>query len=191
MGGVLLLFDYWEGENGELPTSERITVEKLKIYDQVFVFISHSHPDHFMRKVYEWGRQVPITYIISPELPPDIRGTRMWPGDELSVNSRLTVKAFPSTDLGVSFLATLDGISIFHAGDLNFWHWREESTVTEIEEADIEFKQACQPIVGQLIDICLFPTDPRQGRLFDAGAEYFIMAVKPRVMIPMHFWSMA
>lgn len=31
--------------------------------------------------------------------------------------------------------------------------------------------------------------DPRQGRLFDAGANYFIMDVKPRLLVPMHFWN--
>jgi len=33
--------------------------------------------------------------------------------------------------------------------------------------------------------------DPRQGRLFDAGANTFILSVKPRVLIPMHFWGRA
>lgn len=159
--------------------------------EEVFVFISHSHPDHFDPKVYSWGDQLPVTYFISPELPGDIRGTRLWPGDLMNVNSRMTVRAFPSTDLGVSFLVTIDGLNIFHAGDLNFWHWREESTVQEIEEAEQEFHEACKPIIGQPIDLCMFPVDPRQGRLYDAGANYFIMTAKPRLLVPMHFWSMA
>ena len=127
--GYLLLFDYWEGEGGELPVSERLTPEKLKQYEQVFVFISHSHPDHYDPGVYAWGDEVPVTYIIAHDLPGDVRGTRLWPGDFVNLSDRLSVRAFDSTDLGVSFYVTLDDISIFHAGDLNFWHWREESTV--------------------------------------------------------------
>lgn len=169
--------------------SERITADKLKDYEQVFVFISHAHPDHFDPKVYEWGGEVPVTYIIGYDLPGDIRGTRLWPGDLVQLNSRLTVQAFDSTDLGVSFYVTLDGLHLFHAGDLNFWHWREESTVQEIEEAEHDFHRVCRDIIGLPIDICMFPTDPRQGRLYDAGANYFIMCARPRVLIPMHFWS--
>ena len=37
----------------------------------------------------------------------------------------------------------------------------------------------------------MFPTDPRQGRLYDAGANYFIMSARPRLFIPMHFWNKA
>ena len=187
--GFLLVFDYWEGEDHELPLSERLDAEKLKAYEQVFVFISHGHPDHFDEQVYGWGEEVPVTYIIGYDLPGAVRGTRLWPGDVVNLNSRLTVRAFGSTDLGVSFYVTLDELNIFHAGDLNFWHWREESTVQEIEEAETEFHAACKPIIGLPIDICMFPVDPRQGRLYDAGANYFIMTARPRVLLPMHFWS--
>ena len=39
----------------------------------------------------------------------------------------------------------------------------------------------------QKIDVAFFPVDPRQGSMYDAGAGYFIMTVKPKVFIPMHF----
>ena len=37
----------------------------------------------------------------------------------------------------------------------------------------------------------MFPVDPRQGSLFDAGVNYFIMTVKPRLLVPMHFFGRA
>ncbi|MEI3154718.1 MAG: hypothetical protein V8S95_06185 [Odoribacter sp.] len=44
----------------------------------------------------------------------------------------MRIKAFGSTDIGISFLIDIDNIRIFHAGDLNNWHWEEESTPEEI-----------------------------------------------------------
>ena len=48
----------------------------------------------------------------------------------------LRIQAFGSTDVGISFLIHLQGKSIFHAGDLNNWHWSEESTEQEIRKAE-------------------------------------------------------
>lgn len=33
----------------------------------------------------------------------------------------------------------------------------------------------------------MFPVDPRQGMMYDAGANHFVLSLKPRVMIPMHW----
>lgn len=188
---TLLIFDYWTGEHGELPFSKRITPELLSKYKEIVVFISHEHPDHMDPAVFEWRKDFPVTYIVSHDMPVGTRGKRMAPGDSLTVSENVSVRAFESTDLGVSFLVDLKGIKIFHAGDLNFWHWREESTLKEIEEAEQDFNQAVEPLKGESIDVAFFPVDPRQGRLFDAGANTFILSVKPRLLIPMHFWGRA
>ena len=132
-----------------------------------------------------------MTYIVSADMPVGTRGKRMAPGDSLTLSPEVSVKAFDSTDLGVSFLVDIQGVHVFHAGDLNFWHWREESTVKEIEEADDAFRQAVEPIAREKIDLAFFPVDARQGLMYDAGANYFIMCVKPRLLIPMHFWGRA
>ena len=191
MDDVLLVFDYWLGEKGELPENKRITPEMLRAYKEIYVFISHEHPDHLDPAVFEWRKEVNVTYIVSGDMPVGTRGRRMSPGDEMVLSPRVKVKAFESTDLGVSFLVDLCGVHIFHAGDLNFWHWREESTINEIEEADERFRRAVDPIMQESIDLAFFPVDPRQGRLFDAGANYFILSVKPRLLVPMHFWGRA
>lgn len=61
----------------------------------------------------------------------------------------------------------------------------------EIEEADAEFRKAVQPISKEKIDVAFFPVDPRQGTMFEAGANYFILTVKPRILIPMHYFHRA
>ena len=191
MDDVLLVFDYWTGEHGELPEDKRITVDFLKQFRQVYVFISHEHPDHLDPVVFTWRNEASVTYIVAADMPVGTRGKRMAPGDSLTLSPEVSVKAFDSTDLGVSFLVDIQGVHVFHAGDLNFWHWREESTVKEIEEADDAFRQAVEPIAREKIDLAFFPVDARQGLMYDAGANYFIMCVKPRLLIPMHFWGRA
>lgn len=110
-----------------------------------------------------------------------------WPpGDERGFGA-LTVHAYGSTDEGVSFYVNFAGITLFHAGDLNLWHWRDESSITEIEAAERAFYDCVAPIPKQKIDVAFFPVDPRQGSMYDAGAGYFIMTVKPKFFIPMHF----
>ena len=188
---TLLVFDYWRGERGELTPDRQLTPETLAKFDNVFVFISHEHIDHLDPVVFSWSEAANVSYIVSSDMPVGTRGKRMAPGDTLKLSDELTVTAFDSTDLGVSFLADFCGIRFFHAGDLNFWHWREESTMQEIEEADAEFRKAVQPISKEQIDVAFFPVDPRQGTMYEAGANYFILAVKPRILIPMHYFHRA
>ena len=190
MGDVLCIFDYWRGERGELPENRQITPEYLASFREIYVFVSHSHPDHVDPEVFTWHREAPVVYIVSYEMPVGTRGRRVHPGDQVILSDHVSVQVYDSTDLGVSFMVTMDGVRIFHAGDLNFWHWRDESTPQEIADAEDDFHKAVAPLEkAEPIDLAFFPVDPRQGRLFDAGANYFIMAVKPRLMIPMHFWS--
>jgi hypothetical protein len=99
----------------------------------------------------------------------------------------VNIRVFSSTDKGVSFYVSLYGLNVFHAGDLNLWHWREESTLREIAQAEKDFYAAMAPIEHLPMDIAMFPVDPRMGGLYDAGANYFVMAVKPRLFIPMHW----
>ena len=188
---TLAVFDYWRGERGELAPDKQITPKQLKRYDNVFVFISHEHIDHLDPVVFTWNEHGNVSYIVSSDMPVGTRGKRMAPGDTLKLSDELSVTAFDSTDLGVSFLADFCGIRVFHAGDLNFWHWREESTMQEIEEADAEFRKAVQPISKEKIDVAFFPVDPRQGTMYEAGANYFILAAKPRILIPMHYFHRA
>ncbi|MBR2822630.1 MAG: MBL fold metallo-hydrolase [Clostridia bacterium] len=185
---VLFVFDYWRGEKHELQGKTELTPDELKKYRKVYVLISHEHIDHMDPIVFTWKNEADVSYFVSSDMPVGTRGKRMAPGDTVQLEEDVTLTAFDSTDLGVSFLLKWHGIHIFHAGDLNFWHWRDESTVKEIQEAEREFQKAVKPLEKENIDISFFPVDPRQGTMFEAGADYFILAVKPRLMIPMHYF---
>lgn len=186
---TLLVFDYWQGEDGAFPEKAWLSGEDFEPYKRVFVFVSHSHVDHYDPVIYTWDKKkYHITYIISDELPDSAIGRRMKPGDTAAFEG-MDVRAFDSTDLGVSFYVDLYGVRIFHAGDLNLWHWkfRPDSTFRMIKQAEDDFYRACEDIITEPIDVCMFPLDPRQGARFEAGINHFIMAGKPRVIIPMHW----
>ena len=187
-GDLLFVFDYWRGEKGELSGNRQILPEQLVGYREVYVLISHEHVDHLDPIVFTWKDYASVTYLVSSDMPVGTRGKRLAPGDRLELEKDISVTAFDSTDLGVSFLLDIRGHKFFHAGDLNFWHWREESTLQEIEEAEREFMTAVKPLSREAVDVAFFPVDPRQGTMFEAGANYFILQVKPRLLIPMHYF---
>ena len=191
VGKTLLIFDYWRGQDGALPDAAQLKNEDFQGYDAVLVFVSHDHEDHFDDVIYSWDdRRLPISYIISSDLPLGKRGKRVNPGDVFQERNA-EIRVFDSTDKGVSFYVTVDGLHIFHAGDLNLWHWRDESTLREIAQAEKAFKAAMTPLEGLPVDIAMFPVDPRMGGYYDAGANYYIMSVKPRLFIPMHWQGRA
>lgn len=188
VGGTLLIFDYWEGEGRILPPAYRLTCSYLQAFEKIFVFVSHGHADHFDPIIYDWYKAgLPVQYIVAGDMPVGTRGSRLNPLQEKQLTKDISVKAFDSTDLGVSFLVSIYGINVFHAGDLNLWHWRSESTIKEIEEAENAYYAAVAPLREERIDVAMFPLDPRQGSMYDAGADHFIMTEKPRVFIPMHW----
>lgn len=182
IGETGFLFD--ASEHG---ADRRILPEKeaLAAYKKLYVFVSHRHDDHFSESIYNLCGEDAV-YIVGFDVPQPHRGVRMQPGEKQGFGN-VEVEAFGSTDEGVSFLVEYAGIRIFHAGDLNLWHWRDESSITEIEAAEKAFYDCVAPIPQEKIDLAFFPVDPRQGSMYDAGAGYFVMTVKPRIMIPMHF----
>ena len=175
IGETGFLFD--ASEHGP---DKRMLPEKeiLEGYRKLYVFVSHRHNDHFSESIYDLCGEDAV-YIVGFDVPQPHRGVRMNPGEKQGFGS-VQVKAFGSTDEGVSFL-------VEYAGDLNLWHWRDESSIAQIEAAERAFYDCVAPIPKDEIDLAFFPVDPRQGSMYDAGAGYFVMTVKPRIMIPMHF----
>ena len=191
IGETLMVFDYWRGENGELTEDCQLSDQDFEGYKRILVFVSHDHEDHLDEIIYTWdSRRFPITYILADDVAGDYRGRRVQSGDLLEIGD-VEVRVFSSTDKGVSFYVTAGGLHVFHAGDLNLWHWREESSLREIAQAERDFYEAMRPIERLPIDIAMFPVDPRMGGLYDAGANYFVMSAKPRLFIPMHWQGRA
>ena len=91
--------------------------------------------------------------------------------------------------VGISFLIDLQGVRLFHAGDLNNWHWSEESTPQEIRKAEGDFlaEVKCLQQTAPSVDVALFPVDNRIGKDYMRGAEQFVERIKTTIFVPMHF----
>ena len=151
------------------------------------VFVSHRHRDHYSpEKIQAWRQAKQRLILVTSKEVPETQAVRLAPGERYAAYG-MTVTAFDSTDMGVSFLVETEDITLFHAGDLNLWHWADESTDEEIAEAEKAFAKAVKPLLGVKMDIAFFPRDPRQGTGFDDGFKQFRRKIKPRHLIPMHF----
>ncbi len=151
---------------------------------RVIALASHFHGDHFDKRILDWG--CPLA--LGKGIRKGYDAHYMKPGDAIRVGDA-QVEAFGSTDSGVSFLVRLPGLTVFHAGDLNDWHWRAESTPAEVGQMHRAFTRVLDALPESGIDIAMFPVDPRMGEGHDEGARQFMRRCHPRVFFPMHFWD--
>lgn len=189
---VSLLFDWWKGE---LPA--------LRPGIPLYVFASHAHPDHFDPKIFALdgesretafilGHDVRLSprnqgrWNLSPETAEKCRNLRG--GQTLSL-PQAEIEALSSTDEGAAFLATLpDGQTVFHAGDLNWWHWEGEDRAWN-RNMEVNFKRYAEPLRGRSIGLAMLPLDPRLGEAGFLGPAYFLETADIRRFLPMHQWG--
>lgn len=190
---AILVFDYYRDPAHALHRVLNANPEKPVVF-----FASHRHPDHYNPGIFEIAQNHRRTYILSNDIPAmkipttlNVQG--MSAGDIIeNIPGCRRVKAYGSTDVGLSFFVTLtDGTTIFHAGDLNLWHWKDEYNDRQIQRATQKFEAILNSISSEVkeIDIVMFPVDPRQGTDFAEGAHRFLKAVEVKNFFPMHFWS--
>ncbi len=186
----IAVFDYWKDSPDGIV---RRTLECTK--KRVYFFASHFHEDHFnpeilLMKVPHGEKRV----ILSRDI---IRRRRakaadadviLHRGEEFS-DDMTAVKAYGSTDAGVSFMIETEGRTVFHAGDLNNWHWESESTEKWIRKMDGDFKAVLADIRRDrpAVFLAMFPVDPRLGNDFYRGARQWLETIKTTFFAPMHF----
>ncbi|NLC04611.1 MAG: MBL fold metallo-hydrolase [Tissierellia bacterium] len=170
-----LVFDYYTGD---------IELSKTK---NNYVFVTHGHGDHYTPEIFNWEADN-IKYILSSdiEVNRDDKTLYIMNPDEILQVDDLKIQTFGSTDLGLSFLINVDGKDIFHAGDLNWWHWKNDSPAEQKEE-EIAYKNEIAKIKGKNIHIAFVPVDPRLEENFHLAGEYFINEIHPEYFLPMHF----
>ena len=135
--GVTVIIDYYKDSSEEVFNKGIVHDNLLEKPGVLYVLCSHFHPDHFNREVLSWKKQRPdIRYIFSKDI---LKHRRASAEDATYINKgdtyedeHIRIQAFGSTDVGISFLIDLQDRRLFHAGDLNNWHWSEESTPQEI-----------------------------------------------------------
>ncbi len=184
-----LLFDYYRDS-----PDHYVHQKFLQRPGRLYILCSHSHPDHFNPEILDWKTARPdIRYIMSEDIRNQLKAcchdaVFLQKGEEWH-DDLLEVKAFGSTDIGISFLINVADKRIFHAGDLNNWHWREESTPREISEAETAYLNELETLARytDYVDLALFPVDPRLGKDYALGARQFIHRIRTRQFAPMHF----
>ena len=183
-GGDLIVIDCYNPE--QHPEMEA----RVKNASRVTVLASHYHRDHFSPSVRLWNRWGNVEFVFSSDIPEMPGVKQIAPGEHLTVNG-IEVRAYGSTDAGVSFMLEVGGYAIFHAGDLNNWHWEEESTPEEIAQMEGDFKKELNDLaqLAPRLDLAMFPVDPRMGGDFMRGARQFLDRIPTRYFVPMHFWA--
>ncbi len=194
MKKTLMIFSYRQTGLSQLAENQRLSEKDFQGFNNILVFVPNSSAEHHDTAIYEWKRSFPITYILPQEaakVAPHVANIRVCrEGDHFSIG-HCDITVYGSTDAGFSYLASAEGITVFHAGDLNLWHWREENTLKEISRAESLFYEKVSKLPRDKIDISMFPLDPNQGGFYDAGANHFIMTARPRTFFPMHFGTRA
>ncbi|MFN2340424.1 MAG: MBL fold metallo-hydrolase [Halanaerobium sp.] len=194
----LFIFDYFKDE----PQKEKAVASSLekgviredsfKNINEAYVFVSHSHHDHYNQVIFEWEKYCDsINYILAAEveLEAELKNKDnlylMEKDEELKLED-VKVSSYGSTDQGVSFLVELENLSIFHAGDLNWWKWKKFSPKVQARE-EREYKREVDKLIEKRIDIAFVPVDPRLEEYFYLAGEYFIEEIMPSLFVPIHF----
>lgn len=198
VGDYFFVFDYYDPSDRKADSrlNDAEIIRKITKCKYPFVFVSHGHHDHFSPTIFNWKDNNPhLTYIFSSDVKWEdnisknnlgISFISMLPYEYVEKND-ISISSYGSTDLGVSFLVEIDGLRIFHAGDLNWWHWADESTKEELEEEEWKFKNEVAKIREEKIDILFFPVDPRLGEHYWLGGAYMLELFQPSLFVPMHF----
>jgi len=188
----VLILDYYNDsvEGGERNSSRGVIgIEDLETNKEMLVFSSHSHGDHFNKLIFNWAEINPyIKYILSSDIKAENAAadiTKISVYEELQIKD-VYIKAYGSTDIGISFLIKVDGITIFHAGDLNWWDWYDVSD-EDNKKMEKMFKEEVAKLRGEAIDAAFFPVDSRLKKSYALGPDYLIKELAPKIFIPMHF----
>ena len=172
------LFDYYKG-----------TVPELDISKKMFVFVSHGHYDHYSKRIYGFRKEFEeIYYILSWDVPAGSEKVyHLRPGEETEI-AGCSVRTLRSNDEGVAFLVRYHGKTLYHAGDLNWWHWEGEP-----EEYNTGMRRSYQSEInklqGEKIDAAFVPVDPRLGEQYCWGIDCFMKRTDTKDVFPMHFWG--
>ena len=183
-----LLFDYYKGIIPEFDTKKK-----------VYVFASHGHHDHFNYHVFKLlKRENEIHFILSDDIQVDgfKEVTLVGVNTELTVGD-CQITTLESTDLGVAFLVTYSSprpemkgkeFKVYHAGDLNWWHWRGESEEYNRKMKE-DYQREISMLKGEEIDLAFVTLDPRLEDAYLLGLDYFAKQTRTKHIVPMHLWG--
>ncbi len=175
----LLVFDYLGAR--ELPNAKApgaaLDPAALRGVTTI-VFVTHEHQDHYSEDVFAW-KGPNVHYVFGwPVTGKPV--TTVGPGETREV-AGVTVSAVQSTDAGVAFLVTVDGLRIFHAGDHARW---SDATASAYERELVSLAKHA-PVDLAFLPIATGLRCEATPSLID-GALFAMKTLQPRATFPMH-----
>lgn len=197
----VLIFDYFDGSRvngytftGRIPSYAKDT--------KIYMFASHSHQDHYDMDILRWNEQYEnIHYIFSRDIrispnflakhgiDPAVRERVLFVQPDKSYElDGMKIKTLRSTDTGVAYYVEVDGVSLFHAGDLS--DWRMEG-VGELINGKMrrDYRHQIKKLEKKPLNLAFIPMDPRLGKYQWEGMDYFLRTVDAEYVFPMHMWQ--
>ena len=187
----IFVFDYMKG--------------KLPDWDgrkEIIFFASHKHPDHFVMDIFQWfGKYENLRYVLGSDIKlsdkylecngvdPCVKTVITNTGKNRTLElGDVKIETLRSTDEGVAFIVCTEGKTIYHAGDLNWWHWEGEadSWNTQMEK---DYKKEISLIGGRHFDVAFVPLDPRLEWAYGLGMQEFLEHTDTDHVFPMHMWD--
>lgn len=178
---MILVFDYY------LDPLKRLEDRLEKTDKPVYFFVSHVHGDHFNRAIRKFKKRA-SGYFLHRDchlaLADESLLHEMDVGETVN-EGPLSVHMYGSTDAGGSYMVEAEGLTIFHAGDLNWWHWAGEGDSENREARDWFFRElSC--IKEKEVDIAMLPVDARQQAAREWGVKAYLSHFSAGLLIPMH-----
>ena len=100
----------------------------------------------------------------------------------------LLVQTLLSNDLGIGFWCEAEGVTFYHAGDLNNWDWDDdEEDAANAEQYHKELERITKINGGVIVDIAFVPVDPRLRQNYWMGLADFLKYCQAKWVFPMHF----
>ena len=185
LDNILLVFDDFRDDLGT------VAKEIERGFDALYIFASHAHFDHFDSHILQ-HKDFVTKYVFSNDIRRTSRA-KAFPADKTVYLKKydgwqddcINVQSFDSTDVGTSFLVTVSGKKVFHAGDFNWWHWLGD-TEENNKLARNGFMKQMQRLDGLEADVAFFPVDGRLGAAWDMGAKEFVARTKVKALVTMH-----
>ncbi len=169
----LLLFDYYQGEL------------ELNINKPLYIFVSHRHYDHYNPAIFKINHPH-ITYILSTSIRHKHLANYVETNQTYQFND-VIVKTLLSTDEGCAFIVKAEDKTIYHAGDLNWWYWPEESVANNTYQKETYQDQI--NLIDEPLDIAFVIVDIRQEDSYCLGLQYFLKQVQSSYIFPIHYFG--
>lgn len=197
----VIIFDYFGGDRvngfefkGKIPEYAPDT--------KIYMFSSHSHQDHYDMDVlrlsdkyenikYVFSRDIRISpnFLSKHGIDPKVRERVLFvvPDKEYEIDD-IKIKTLRSTDSGVAFYVNVNGVTLFHAGDLNDWHYEGAGDLIN-GRMKRSFRHEINRLKDKPINLAFVPMDPRLGAYATNAVDYVLRNTDAEFVFPMHMWQ--